>query len=274
MEKIVPLVGPTVRGPLGVAHLPRFWLKRVLGAGDLLADEYRDDYYGANKTVIDGLGLEPEAAIVFLTTKPSYPNFELWIRENATALDDGSIAAVNYALATQLKPLDNAEAARKRVGIADPSVRGSALLNALDDWASVHSDVTARRGTSIQAVVPAISSQSSGPLGLAHLPRLWLKATLEATNALFDGWRSGLRSPLDVGFARAVGIDIGVTVNHIHASLPTYVEFEAWFQSNALYITPAEIAQHNATMATLGDFNDVADRHALHRLAVERDKMP
>jgi hypothetical protein len=271
MEKIVPLAGPTVKGPLGVAHLPRFWLKRILGAGGLLADEYRDDYYGANKTVIDGLGLEPEATLAFLTTQPSYLNFELWVRDKASALDGNSIAAVNNALAAQQKPPDNAAAARKRVGIPDPSERGSALLNALDDWATVHADVAARRGTQIQAIVPAISSQSSGPLGLEHLPRLWLKATLEATGALFDGWRSGLQSPVDALFARAVGIDIDATVDHIHGSLPTYIEFEAWFQSNALHITPAEIAQHNATMATLWYSNDLVDWHTLHRIMMERE---
>jgi hypothetical protein len=274
VEKIVPLAGPTVRGPLGVAHLPRFWLKRILGAGGLLADEYRDDYYGANKTVIDGLGLEPEATLAFLTTTPSYPNFELWVRDRATALDDDSIAAVNNALATQLKPPDNAEAARKRVGISDPSERGSALLNALDDWASVHADVVARRGTLVQAIVPAISSQSSGPLGLEHLPRLWLKATLEATGALFDGWRSGSRSPLDVWFAQAVGIDIGATVDHIHGTLPTYVEFETWFQSKARHITPAEIAQHNATMAPSREMNDFVDWDTLHRIVIEHNSVP
>jgi hypothetical protein len=271
MEKIVPLAGPTVRGPLGVAHLPRFWLKRVLGAGGLLADEYRDDYYGANKTVIDGLGLDAEATLAFLTTKPSYLNFEVWVRENATALDDDSIAAVNEALVAQLKPPDNAAAARKRVGISDPSERGSALLNALDDWATVHADVAARRGTPIQAVVPAISSQSSGPLGLEHLPRLWLKATLEATGALFDGWRSGTRSPVDVLFARTVGIDIDETVERIHSRLPTYVEFEAWFQSNARHMTPPDIAHHNQTLATLWCANDLVDWHTLHRIVAEHE---
>ena len=271
MEKIVPLAGPTVRGPLGVAHLPRFWMKRVLGAGGLLADEYRDDYYGANKTVIDGLGLDAEATLAFLTTKPSYLNFELWVRENATALDRDSIAAVNNALAAQLKPPDNAAAARKRVGISDPSERGSALLNALDDWATVHADVAARRGTPIQAIVPAISSQSSGPLGLEHLPRLWMKATLEATGALFDGWRSGSRSPIDVLFARTAGIDIDETIDRIHNCLPTYVEFEAWFQSNARHVMPSDIAHHNETLAPLWCANDLVDWHTLHRIVAEHE---
>jgi hypothetical protein len=269
VDKIVPLIGPTVRGPLGVAHLPRFWLKRVLGAAGILADEYRDDYYGANKTVIDGLGLDPEATLAFLTLKLSYPNFELWVRDNATTLDGDSIAAVNNALATQLKPPDNAAAARKRVGFPDPSERGSALLNALDDWATVHADVAAQRRSPIQAIVPAISSQSSGPLGLNHLPRLWLKATLEATDALYDGWRSGLQSPLDVWFARAVGIDIGATVDYIYQGLPTYLEFEAWFRSNARHIAPEEIAQHNAAIAMSCKMNDLADWDTLHHIAIK-----
>ena len=31
MEKIVPLPGLSVKGPLGVAHLPRLWLKCRFG---------------------------------------------------------------------------------------------------------------------------------------------------------------------------------------------------------------------------------------------------
>jgi len=289
MEKIVPLAGPTVKGPLGVAHLPRLWLKCVLAAAGLAPEAYQTGNVGSNKTVIDGLGLDADATAAYLATGPSYPQFETWVREHAKRLDAASIAAVNAAVEAQQKPADNAAAARAFVGLDDPNERHSALLNALDDWATVHADVKARRGTAIQPIVPAVSSQSVGPLGLMHLPRFWMKATLASTNALFDTWNSGTKSGFDVWFCGAIGVDLDTAIAHIGAKLPTYLEFEAWVLAHAAHVSAAEIAAHNAAMrvrqkpaevaarecALLGierppdyrpsiEINDLVDWHVLH----------
>jgi hypothetical protein len=113
----------------------------------------------------------------------------------------------------------------------------------------VHQNVLAHRGKPMQPIVPAISSQSAGPLGLQHLPRLWLKATLESQNALYEGWKSGPASGFDTWFSEVVGLDLPAAIAYIHAELPTYLTFEAWFSERAQHISPAQIAEHNAAMA-------------------------
>jgi hypothetical protein len=290
MEKIIPLAAADVVGPLGVKHLPRLWLKCGLSAAGLLPEVYLDNYFGTNKTIIDALGLDPDATFAYLKTTPSYQEFEVWTKANATNLTPESIAASNAAVDAQQKPGDKAAAVRAQVGLADPTIGGSTILNALDDWDTVHRDLVARRGTPIQPIVPALSSQSAGPLGLKHLPRFWLKATLEATGALYDQWKSGLPSGFDTWFGGAVGLDVPRAVAFIHAELPTYMVFEAWFTANAAHISPAEIEAHNAAMAVrvkpdhiaaeeravLGiddpsyklsrEMNDLVDWHTLHGL--------
>jgi hypothetical protein len=289
MEKIVPLAGPTVKGPLGLAHLPRLWLKCVLGAAGLAPELYHTGYAGSNQTVIDSVGLNPDATLAFLATMPAYAAFEAWVRANATQLNPATIAASNAAIDAQQKPADNAAKARAFVGVTDPNERSSALLNALDDWATVHADVVARRGTKIQPIVPAVSSQSVGPLGLMHLPRFWMKATLAATDALYETWNSGHKSGFDVWFCETAGIDLDTAIAHVQAEVPGYVAFEAWFKANAKHISAAEIAAHNAAMhlrqkpaepaarerALLGienapdykpsiELNDLVDWHTIH----------
>ena len=289
MEKIVPLAGATVKGPLGLAHLPRLWLKCVLGAAGVLSEAYHTGYAGSNQTVIDGVGLDPTATFAYLATIPSYAAFETWVREHAQRLDAAAIAASNAAIDAQQKPSDNAAAARALVGLADPHERGSALLNSLDDWTSVHADVVARRGTRIEPIVPAVSSQSTGPLGLMHLPRFWMKATLAAADALYETWNSGAKSGFDVWFCGATGLDLDATLAHVRAQLPTYLAFEAWVVAHAPHVSATEVAVHNAAMrkrlkpaevaarecALLGiegaldyrpsiELNDLVDWHTIH----------
>jgi hypothetical protein len=292
MEKIVPLTSAPVKGPLGVAHLPRLWLKCVLAAAGAAPEVYHTGYAGSNQTVIDGLGLDADATLAYLATRPSYMQFEAWVREHAGKLDAAAIAAVNADIDAQQKPVDNAAKARAFVGLGDANERGSSLLNALDDWATVHADVKARRGTAIQPIVPAVSSQSVGPLGLMHLPRFWMKATLAAADALYDTWNSGAKSGFDVWFCETIGIDLEAAKAHVDAELPTYLEFEVWVKSHATHLSAAEIAAHNVAMrarqkpaevaarerALLGitgrpeyqpsiELNDLVDWHTIHEQA-------
>jgi hypothetical protein len=269
MEKIVPLTGPTVKGPLGVAHLPRFWLKSVLAAAGVAPEAYQTGNVGSNQTVIDGLGLDADATLAYLATGPSYAQFEAWVSEHAAKLDAASIAAVNAAIDAQQKPADNAATARAFVGLDDASERHSALLNALDDWATVHADVVKRRGSNIQPIVPAVSSQSVGPLGLMHLPRFWMKATLASTGALFDTWNSGQKSGFDVWFCGAIGVDLETAIAYVRAELPTYVQFEAWVAANATHLSPAEISAHNVAMRARQKPVEVAEREC-KLLGIER----
>ena len=62
MEKIVPLIGATVQGPLGVSHLPRMWLKSVLSGAGMLWEAYFDNDKGFNHRVVTlRSDFEPEA---------------------------------------------------------------------------------------------------------------------------------------------------------------------------------------------------------------------
>src|ERR1700683_4026175 len=100
MDKIVPLIGSAEVGPLGVLHLPRLWLKISLDAKGLLADGYPAVGTGFDQMVIDGLGLQKDAVVDFITrNKPTYPQFETWLKEQPGAqLDAPSIAKLNACI--------------------------------------------------------------------------------------------------------------------------------------------------------------------------------
>ncbi len=263
MEKIVPLIGMTVKGPLGVAHLPRFWLKAVLAASGVLADGYTAGNAGMNKVVIEALGLDPAATLTVLEARPSYAAFESWVREHAARLDPATVAALNAKVGSHQKAPENAAQARARANVSDASVRGAALLNSLDDWATLHEALAAERGTPAP-VVPAVSTQSTGLLGLMHVPRFWMKATLAANDALYPDWRSGTDSPLDMWFCEAIGLDLGAAIAHVRAEKPTYVAFETWLAEHATHVSPFDIAGHNEALRT----REKPERVAAHERAL------
>ncbi len=288
MEKIVPLPGLRVKGPLGVAHMPRLWLKCVLGAADALPEGYSTTNVGINAVMIEGIGLEPEATFAFLATRPAYAAFETWVRDHAAKLNAEAIAATNARIGAHQKPAANAAEVRARTGVTDDSIGGAALLNELDDWATLHAALAASTGRALGPIVPAVSTQSTGPLGLMHLPRLWTKVTLHAADALYVGWKSGPDSPLDEWVCDAIGLDVAAATAHIKAERPSYVAFETWVGANATKLDPADIAATNATLngrqkpeeyaaperALLGltdtnyrpsiELNDLVDWHQLH----------
>jgi hypothetical protein len=290
MEKIVPLAGPSVKGPLGVAHLPRLWLKAVLRAANALPEDYSTNYGGTNKLLLDGIGLDPEATSAFLATRPNYMEFESWVREHARTLDAASIDATNAVLAGKQKPPTRAAEMRGIIGLTDSQENRAPLLDSLDDWATIHASLASRRGQKIEPIVPAVSSQSVGLLELMHLPRFWMKASLSGVGALYDSWRSGPNSPFDVWFCGIIGLDLDTAIAYVHAELPPYLTFEAWTAAHAKHVSPAQIAAHNAEMrvrqkpeevavrerALLGmdapdykpsiELNDLVDWHTIHAM--------
>jgi hypothetical protein len=226
MERIVPLIGPTVVGPLGVAHLPRMWLKAALNSADALTEGYFPHYFGFNRKVVDGLGLDPEAFFGFLGTLPTYAETERWVREHATRIDPAGIAAVNIDVASFQRPEEPAAAVRARVGLDQPGFRLSQALISLDDWCTMHEWLLAHRGEVLEPIIPTVSSSTTGPLGIPHLPRLWMKATLTAVKALPEGWNSGFG--FDKFVSDTIGLDLDAACAYIHAELPTYLQFEGW----------------------------------------------
>ena len=84
METHVPLISTRTKGPLGLVHLPRLWLKMRLSEKGKLADEYRAGEGGFDGLLLDALGIDSTAAVAFVSaSQPGYLAFEAWVKENA-----------------------------------------------------------------------------------------------------------------------------------------------------------------------------------------------
>lgn len=142
MSTIVPLISSGIAGPLGVLHLPRLWLKVSLEARGKLAAGYPGIGHGYDLMVIQGLGLTEDAVRQFITgTRPTYPQFEAWIRQQpGVKLDPASIHRLNRAIAGYMHTDEVRQGILKASGLADDgSVLPDAVnLNNLDDWYEFH----------------------------------------------------------------------------------------------------------------------------------------
>jgi len=143
MEQIFPLISTRQVGPLGVCHLPRLWLKILLHPKGLLPEGYRHGAGGFDEMTFSDLGIDGEAFVRFVESEqPTYLACEDWVRKHATKLDAASIAAHNEKLlAFDMKP-EIATDRRANIGKDAPDTRNAVVLNDLDDWASVHRQVT------------------------------------------------------------------------------------------------------------------------------------
>ncbi len=137
MNTIVPLISSGVAGPLGVLHLPRPWLKLSLESAGKLAAGYPGAGTGYDQMVIDGIGLKRDVVIDFVKkNKPTYPQFEGWVKKNATKLDKGSVEKLNAAIRGYIHD----DATRKCIlsanGLPDDAnaPKDAVNLNNLDDW--------------------------------------------------------------------------------------------------------------------------------------------
>lgn len=95
--------------------------------------------------------------------------------------------------------------------------------------------------------VPMISSGTAGPLGVLHLPRLWLKLSLEAQSKIAAGY-PGLGRGYDAMTCGALGLDEAAVQNYIKEKKPTYTQFEAWVKQNATSLNQEAIEKHNAAV--------------------------
>jgi len=140
--KFVPLISSGVAGPLGILHLPRLWLKVSLEAAGKLADGYPGIGAGYDSMVVGALGLNPDAVKAFIKEqKPTYPQFEAWIRKQAgVKLDKATIHKLNVAIAGYIHSDETRKGILTASGLPDD---GSTLpdainLNNLDDWYEFH----------------------------------------------------------------------------------------------------------------------------------------
>jgi len=144
MSTYVPLISSGVAGPLGVLHLPRLWQKSSLEASSKLATGYPGCGKGYDQMVLDGIGLDRDATLAFIkANKPTYPQFEAWVKSNATKLDAASVETLNAAI----KGYNHDDETRKCIlsanGIPDDASapKDAINLNNLDDWKEFHDAV-------------------------------------------------------------------------------------------------------------------------------------
>jgi len=70
----------------------------------------------------------------------------------------------------------------------------------------------------------------SGPLGVLHLPRLWLKVSLEARGKLASGY-PGIGKGFDQMVISGLGLNADAVKKFISEKRPTYGQFEAWVKT-------------------------------------------
>ena len=110
-------------------------------------------------------------------------------------------------------------------------------------------------------IVPLISSGTAGPLGVLHLPRLWLKVSLEARGKLADGY-PGIGQGYDMMTINALGLNADAVKKFITDSKPTYAQFEAWIKKQpGVKLDKATIDKSNR--AILGYNHDDATRKGI-----------
>ena len=82
----------------------------------------------------------------------------------------------------------------------------------------------------MNAIVPLISSGVAGPLGVIHLPRLWLKLSLEARGKLARGY-PGCGTGFDQMVIDGLGLKRDAVIDFIKTNRPSYPQFEAWIKA-------------------------------------------
>ena len=140
----VPLISSGTAGPLGVLHLPRLWQKVSLEAAGKLAAGYPGIGKGYDAMTCAALGLNEDAVKAFIkANKPTYPQFEAWVKQNATSLNAESIEKHNASV----RGYNHDDATRQGIlsasGIADDdaAAQDAVNLNNLDDWFEFHQAV-------------------------------------------------------------------------------------------------------------------------------------
>src|SRR5437016_10113107 len=98
-DTYVPLISSGVAGPLGVVHLPRLWQKVSLEEKGKLAAGYPGVGKGFDAMTLAALGLEEKAVRDYIKqSKPTYPEFEAWVKKNAKSLNREAIEKHNAAV--------------------------------------------------------------------------------------------------------------------------------------------------------------------------------
>src|SRR5258708_33576475 len=93
--------------------------------------------------------------------------------------------------------------------------------------------------------VPMISSGVAGLLGVLHLPRLWLKVSLEEQGKLAPGY-PGIGRGFDAMTCAALGLEEQAVKDYIKQNKADYTEFGAWVKEKCQSLNRATIENHNS----------------------------
>ena len=141
----VPMISSGTKGPLGVLHLPRLWLKVSLEAQGKIADGYPGIGAGYDSMVIDALGLSANAVKSYISSeKPSYTQFESWVQSQpGVKLDAETISTLNSAIEGYIHDDATRQGILSSCGLPDGDPKDAVNLNNLDDWYEFHQAVLA-----------------------------------------------------------------------------------------------------------------------------------
>jgi hypothetical protein len=106
--------------------------------------------------------------------------------------------------------------------------------------------------------IPIISSGTVGPLGVAHLPRLWTKLTLGNAGMLPDG-HDYCGQGFDQMTISGLGLERDKVIAFVKTSKPTYIQFEEWVKANGK-IDAESIKKHNAAVHGYNHGDDTVKR--------------
>jgi hypothetical protein len=101
----------------------------------------------------------------------------------------------------------------------------------------------------IEPLVPLVGPLVAGPLGVYHVPRMWLKGILSAARSLPDVYFDDYK-----GFNKRVVDGLGLEPEAWFAflkTLPTYLQAEQYVRDHATKLDAASIAAVNAEIAGL-----------------------
>ncbi len=143
-DTYVPMISSGTAGPLGVLHLPRLWQKLSLEARGKLASGYPGMGKGFDAMTCAALGLDEETVKAYIKqNKPTYPEFEAWVKKNAKSLNREAVEKHNAAV----RGYNHDDETRKGIlgacGITDDAsaAKDAVNLNNLDDWYEFHQAV-------------------------------------------------------------------------------------------------------------------------------------
>ena len=99
-----------------------------------------------------------------------------------------------------------------------------------------------------KSFVPLIPCNVAGPLGVLHLPRLWLKVSLEARGQLAAGY-PGIGKGFDSMVIAGLGLSGDAVRAFISQQRPSYAEFELWMKTQpGVKLDRASIYQLNQSI--------------------------